>query len=718
MVISQTDFKHSIMAILENIRKRTTILILIIGLALFAFVISGVFTSNDFAGGKIGSSVAEINGNEISIDDFRRKVEIASNRYGPSSSSMQIVNQVWDQEVRNSILGQEFEELGIDIEKDQIMNYIKTIPSYSQNPQFQNESGVFDENKFRDFISDLKVNSPSQYNLWLQDEQAIIQNAKQQTYFNLVKAGLGVTLKEGELDYKLANDKIDIKYVRLPYTSVPDSTITITKSEIQTYINNHKEDFKQEEARDIQFVYFEEKPSEADIKAVEEATTKLLDDKVEYIEGKDVMDTIAGFRNTNDVAAFLDRYSDVKFDTIYKAKKDLPATFADTLVSLKVGETFGPYRDGDFFKISKMVNKKANGTAKASHILITWKGAERASADITRTKEEAEVKAKELLADAKKKDAVFVQLARDNSDGPSAPNGGDLGYFKQGNMVAEFNDFVFNNPVGTIDVVETALGYHIVKIDDKQDIYQIATLAREIEPSETTINTLFTNATKFEMESISGEKEFVDLAKENEYVVRPVNKIKALDENLPGLSSQRSIVQWAFNNETEIGGIKRFNINNGYAIAQLTAKYEEGLMTVEDASATVLNILRNERKAAQLISANKGKSLEDIGKDNNVSISNASALTVKSPTIPGAGREAAVVGTAFAMNEGETSGLIEGKTGVFMISVTKKEEAPKLDNYSTFANSLKTTSAAKVNTAVYNALKEAAEIEDNRATFY
>ena len=706
------------MAILENIRKRTTVLILIIGLALFAFVISGVFTSNDLGGGKIGSSVAEINGNEISIDDFRRKVETASNRFGPSASSMQVVNQIWDQEVRNAILSQQFEDLGIDIERDQIMDYIKTIPSYSQNPQFMNESGIFDENKFRDFIAGLKVNSPSQYNLWLQDEQSIIQNAKQQTYFNLVRAGVGATLKEGELDYKLANDKVDIKYVRIPYTSIADSTLNITKSEIQTYINSHKENFKQEEARDIQYVYFEEKASAEDENAVKEATVKLLDDTVEYLEDKDTLDTILGFKNTLDIAAFLDRYSDLKLDTIYKAKRDLSAKFADTLVTLSVGETYGPYRDGNYFKVSKMVNKKANGTAKASHILISWVGTERAGANITRTKEEAEVRANELLAEAKKKEAVFVQLARDNSDGPSAPNGGDLGYFQQGAMVAEFNDFVFGNPIETIDLVETALGYHIVKIDDKQDIYQIATLAREIEPSETTVNTLFTNATKFEMETISGEKAFTDLAKESEYTVRPVNKIKAMDENLPGLTSQRGIVQWAFKNDTKVGDIKRFSVNNGYAIVQMTAAYEEGVRTVEDASATVLPILRKERKAAQLISANKGKSIEDFAKDNSVSVSNASALSVKSPTIPGAGREPAVVGTAFAMNVGETSELLEGESGVFLISVTKKEEAPKLDNYSTFANTLKTSNATKVNTAVYNALKKAAEIEDNRAIYY
>ena len=262
------------------------------------------------------------------------------------------------------------------------------------------------------------------------------------------------------------------------------------------------------------------------------------------------------------------------------------------------------------------------------------------------------------------------------------------------------------------------MGFHIVKIDDKQDVYQLATMAREIEPSETTINTLFTNATKFEIESISGEKAFTDLAKESGYTVRPVNKIKAMDENLPGLNSQRGIVQWAFNNDTKVGDIKRFNVNNGYAIVQMTAAYEEGLRTVEDASATVLPILRKERKAAQLISANKGKSIEDIAKDNSVSVSNASALSVKSPTIPGAGREPAVVGTAFAMNVGETSELLEGESGIFLISVTNKVEAPKLDNYSTFANTLKTSNAAKVNTAVYNALKKASEIEDNRAIYY
>lgn len=706
------------MAVLENIRKRTTVLILIIGLALFAFVISGVFTSSDFgAGGKVGSAVAEINGNELSIDDFRQKVEIASQRTGPTASSLQVMNQVWDQEVRISILGSQFENLGIGIEQDQIVDFLENA-GYGQNPQFQNENGVFDANLFKQTVMDWKVNNPPQYEAWLQTEEQIIQIAKEQTYFNLIKAGVGATLKEGELDYKLANEKMDIKYVRVPFTSIPDSTINITKEEIAAYINEHKEDFKQEKARDIQFVYFQEKPSDADDAATKEAIAKLLEDTVEYNEKTDRNDTLRGFRNTKDVSAFLSRNSDIQFDTIYKAKKELPASVADTLMALNIGEIYGPYKDAGAYKITKMMGRKPNGSVKSSHILITYEGATRANPEIKRTKEEAEQKAKELFNEVLKKESEFTAFARDNSDGPSAPQGGDLGYFQEGSLAQEFNDFIFSNPVGKIGLVETDFGFHIIKVDDKEDVVQLATLSREVSASEETINTLFTDATKFEMEAIEKKDDFSGIASTNKYTVMPVNRIKELDENLPGLGAQRNIVQWAFSEDTKLADIRRFNINNGYAVAQVTGRYNEGVMSPEDASLAVLPILRKERKAAQIMAANKGKSMDAFAKDNNSSIATASALTVKTPTIPGAGSEPAIVGVAYGMDQGQTSGLLQGNTGIFMIEITKKTEAPKLDNYSTYANTLRSNAANRVNTSVYNALKAGAEIEDKRATFY
>ncbi|MBA6315237.1 peptidylprolyl isomerase [Cellulophaga baltica] len=706
------------MAILDKIRRKTTILILIIGLALFAFVISGIFSTNAFSGAKVGSSVAEVNGDEISIDGFREQVEIASKSYGANASSMQVVNNVYEQNVRNAILDQQFEKLGIVVEQDQIVNFLRTNPTYSQLPQFLNENGVFDENKFISFIADLKLNNPAGYQQWLQEEQSIIRAAKEQIYFNLIRAGVGTTLKEGELDYKLANDKFDISYVRVPYASILDSTVAVSKSEIESYVKAHAEDFKQEDSRDIQFVYFEEKASLSDEKEVEEKITALLGDTQMFNEAKDTTETVRGFRNTLDNIAFLDVNSDTKFDTIYKPKSSLSPKVADTLVKMNIGQIYGPYRDGNTFKVSKLTGKRAGGNVKASHILIAFAGATSAGEEVTRTKEEAESKAKEVLAEAKKSGAVFADLAKENSDGPSGPRGGDLGFFQEGAMVKPFNDFVFNNGTGAIGLVETDFGFHIVKVEEKQDLYQVANLVREVEPSEETIDLLFQDATKFEMSTVENSAKFEEVAKQDNYVVRPVNKLNPMDENLPGLGSQRAIVQWAFNSDSEIGDVKRFDLNDGYAVVRLTAKYAKGLMTSEDASPVVLPILRKQKKAAMIIEKNKGKSFDAFAKDNNVSAATASAISVKTPTIAGAGREPAVAGTAYVLAEGKTSGLIEGESGVYMVTVTKKTPATKLENYSTFAKTLKASNSTRVNTSVYQALKAASEIEDNRSMFY
>jgi peptidyl-prolyl cis-trans isomerase D len=718
MVFSPTDLKTFNMAILEKIRKRTTVLILIIGLALFAFVISGIFTGPGLGETKVGSSVGEVNGEAISIDAFRQKMEFASGQFGNQATSTQIVNSVWDRELRNTILKQQFEALGLDIEQDQIMELIRNNPSFTQNPQFLDENGFFDETAFRNFIADLRINAPQQYNLWLENERGLVDAAKEQRYFDLIRAGVGATLKEGEMEYHLANDRADIRYVRVPFSSIPDSTISISKEEIATYIKEHADDFQQEAARDIRYVYFEEKASPSDETAIESSMTELLGDRMEYLEEYDSTATIPGFRNTQDVNAFLDRYSDTKYDTVYKAAADLPAQFSDTIFKLNPGEIYGPYRDGNFFRITRMMDRKPAGSVKASHILITYQGAERANPEITRTQEEAAERAEELLAEAQKENTVFAELARANSDGPSGPNGGDLGYFEEGIMTPKFNDFAFGNPMGTIGLVETEFGYHIVKVDDKRDLIRVANFSRLIEPSEETVNALFTEATTFEMAVTDAKKAFAEKATEKNYQVRPVNKLGAMDENLPGLGAQRRIVQWAFNPETEVGDVRRFDLNNGYAIAQVTASHVAGLMPVEDASVQVLPILRKKRKATQILNANQGKSLDEIASANSVSVSSASALNAKTPTIAGAGREPLVVGTAVIMKSGQTSELIEGESGVFKFEVTNKEEAPAMDNYAPYALNLQNGLSARVNSEVYNALKEKSEIEDNRSSFY
>lgn len=704
------------MAILNQIRSKKIVLMLVIALALLAFVVS----ADSITGGNNGatkSTIGEINGEGISRDAFLRNVENASRGTGANSSTLQVVNQVWNREVRSEILKQQFEELGISIEKEQIINVIKANPSFATNPNFQNEAGVFSEEKVIEFVRELKTTSPEAgYRQWQLQEDILINSSKENSYFNLIKAGVGVTLKEGEIAYKLESDKIDIKFVQVPYTSIADSTITVTDKEVEAYIRAHTDEFEEEALRSVRYVYFEEKPSEEDENDIKNKLEELLADKVVYNPTTKVNDTTSGFKRTLDIEAFVNANSDTKFDSTYVAKTALPTQFADTLYALNIGDVFGPYKDGESYKISRMANKSDAGSVKASHILIAYDGGQTEPKE-SRTKEEAEKLANELLAKVKKDVDTFADVAKEYSEDPgSADKGGTYDNVPKGQMVPAFNDYIFGNEIGEIGVVETAFGFHIIKVDDKYEGVQVATISRKIEASEKTINDIYTNTSKFEMGA--SENDFVEVAKEGDYNVRPLGNLKVLDESIPGVGNQRGLVQWAFNPDSEIGDVKRFNINNGYIVAQLTKKEKKGLASLTTAKPRILPVLRKQKKAAIIIEKSKGKSLTDFASENTVSSRTATGLNMKTPTITGAGREPKVVGTAFTLEQGGVSGLIEGENGIYMVEVTKKDTAGPLDNYSTYSNTQKTLNRNRVNYTAYNALKEASDIEDNRSDFY
>ncbi len=702
------------MAILNQIRSKKIVLILVIALALLAFVIG----ADSMAGGgsETTSVIGEVNGEVISRDNFVNQVEFASRGAGANASTVQVVNQVWEREVRNELLNQQYEKLGLNVEKDQILNVIKANPAFASNPNFQNEAGVFDEQKVIDFVRELKTTSPAGYQQWQAQEDALINASKENSYFNLIKAGVGTTIKEGEVAYHLENDKIDIKYVQVPYSSVPDSVIQVTDKEIEAYIKENKEDFEEEAYRSIRFVYFEEKPSDVDEQKIQDDLTALLNSKVSYNSQTKMNDTIPGFDKATNIQEYVNAHSDVKYDSTYVVKKDLPAAFADTLYNLNVGNVYGPYKDGGFYKLSKMVNKSGRGSVKASHILIGYDGGQSQPKE-PRTKEEAEALANEILAKAKKDPDSFSDLAKEYSEDPGSANkGGEYDNITKGQMVPAFDEYIFSREVGEIGIVETPFGYHVLKVDDTYEGVQLATIARKIDPSEETVNSLYNSAVKFEMAAV--ENDFTEAAKAEGYTVRPISRLQAMDESIPGVGNNRGLVQWTFNKDTDVNDIKRFNMNNGYIIAQVTGKFKKGLASVNSARVRVLPILRKQKKAALIKSENEGKTLEEIASSNKTSVKTAAGLNMKTPTITGAGREPKVVGTAFSLSEGKVSNLIEGENGVYKLEVTKKEIAPSLDNYTTYANTQKTLNRNRAMSAAYNALKEEAEIEDNRANFY
>ncbi|MEL0318722.1 MAG: peptidylprolyl isomerase [Flavobacteriaceae bacterium] len=703
------------MAILGKIRQRSIFLILVIGMALFAFVISGVFDGNSANNGPT-DPIAVVNDEEIDLTFFRQMVEQTERTY--NYSTLQSVNLVWNQALRNTIFNQEFEKLGIDAGKDQLEQIISSDEAVINNPNFQNEAGFFDFGIFTDYIAQLSVQEPAAYENWKAQEQSIINVAKQRIYLDLIKSSGGMTEAEARTLYHFENDNINIEYLQIPFDEIPDSLVSVSDAEIKQYIKSHEKAYERSASRNLQYVLFDESPTEDDLAAIRLRLEGLKEEQIAYNDVSKLTDTIQGFKTAENIVDFVDRYSEIPFDSIYRPRGEFNNEYADILFGLEVGEVFGPYRDGNYFKISRLLDRKEEASLRASHILIAFEGATRAPSTVTRSKAEAQREANRVLRLARRNGADFEGLAREYSDGPTKTRGGDLGFFQEGQMAEPFFDFVNKNRVGRIGLVETEFGFHIIKVTDKDDLAMIADVANEAVASDETANEIFRKATQFEIESIDAS-DFIGSAEKYQYTVRPVKQITALEENLPGLFNQRQIVRWAFDDETRIGDVQRFTLSSGgYAVVQLTAINKKGLASIDEVGAEVRNKILQDKKAALIEKQYANETLEALAEKEVFTLETASAINQKNPTLVGAGNEPYVVGAAFTMEEGAVSGLIQGERGMYKIKVLKKNEAEPLEDYLQYSREYLRDASFRLLENIFVALESNAAIEDNRALYY
>ena len=704
------------MAILGQIRQRSFFLIFIIGMALFAFVISGVFDGNNNGGGPT-DPIAIVNDEEMSLDTFRFQVEQTERNYG--FSTLQAVRTVWNQSIQNTILNQQFEALGIDAGKEQIEQIISQNPAFVSDERFMNEFGVFDFGLFTGFINLMKNQNPVAYDQWKIQEANLVNVAKQNIYLDLIKSSTGFTEEEGKLAYHIENDKINMEFVQVPLEAIDDDLVEVTDADIQKYINANAEEYQTEATTRIRYVTFADEASPEDEAFIYVGLEKLLDTQVEYNDMSKLTDTLDGFRTTKDIFDFVEKHSEVPFDSVYLPKGRLASEYAESLFSLKNGEVFGPFKDGNIMKLARMLDKKRQGSIRASHILIAYNGVTNPTTGVTRSKEEAQRLANRLLRQARRNPDDFESLARNNSDGPSKTLGGDLGFYQEGTMAPEFFDYTNRNRVGRIGLVETDFGFHIIKITDKEDIVLLAEIVKQIVPSDETSNIVFRSATELEIAA----KESKDLAaaadKENLNLKGPT-QIDILDELIPGIGLQRNIVQWAFEESTAVGAVRRFSLSQGgYAVVQLSEKTKAGLQSVAQAAPQVRRLVEDQKRLDLLTKKYfTTSSLEELAEASDSEIKTASAITQENTTLAGVGQEPYVIGVAFSLEAGETSSLIQGNEGVYLVRVNSKEVAPELPSYVAYANSLQEAEKANLEDAILEALKSVADITDNRALYY
>jgi peptidyl-prolyl cis-trans isomerase D len=427
--------------------------------------------------------------------------------------------------------------------------------------------------------------------------------------------------------------------------------------------------------------------------------------------------------NVEDDSVFVNQHSDVRFQSEYYTTTELVGTGLDTLVDgQSVGFQKGPIDLGGAFAVVKLVDRKTvPDSVKARHILIPFAGATRADASVTRNPQEAKVLADSLFAYLEGNPSAFESVSEAfSSDVVAKEKGGDLGYFSRGSMAKPFENFCFFRKNGSIGVVPTQFGWHVIQVTDQKgenDVYKIGQIIREILPSDETIQTLYNQASGYAAEAQTAE-DYRALATEKGFFLRPARNLGRFEEVVSGLGTARRVVRWAWDDDREEGNIGLLeNDGNGYVVVVLTDKLEEGTSSFEMVQAQCLEAAKKDAKKALVLERLENAS---AGAATIEAVATAAGKEVRTLSfrisqfnISGVGNEAKVVGTICGLEPGTLSPVILGENGAFVAITSPANPAPQID-YANMAQNTQRSIRNLVGTQAYKALQDKAKIEDMR----
>ncbi|MGC9341822.1 MAG: peptidylprolyl isomerase, partial [Bacteroidales bacterium] len=497
------------MATLQKIRNRAGVLVaVVIGMALFAFILGDLLNSGPsvFQRGRL--EVAEIDGQSINYMEYNAKIEELAefyrSNYQMSSLDQEtlenIREEVWRTTVQDIVLGNRFEDLGINVSAEELKtmllgdsistggtNIIMDEPHPMVRRMFTNpETGEFNRFQMMNYFNAISNEMyQDERKRWIYVENQIVDERKSQKYFTMVQKGMQPNTLDARNFAMESSATVSFDFVSLNFNSVPDEEISYTESELKNYYEDHKNEYSQDESRSIEYVIFPIEPSAEDDQNASE-----------FIEQSKVP-----FQRSENPISFVNSNSDMPYQDVNYSREDLPQPWADSLFNEDPGYVAGPYFEDNTYKLARLMEfVMVPDSVRARHILI--------SLSVQRDDERAEFIADSLLTIIQG-GADFNTLARDfSADQSNSQIGGDLGWFTEGTMVKPFNDFCFENETGDLGVVKTNFGYHVIKIEaqsPREKKAKLAIVEREVVPSDATYQDIYSSAVEFRSDASSLE---------------------------------------------------------------------------------------------------------------------------------------------------------------------------------------------------------------------
>jgi len=704
------------MAIIGTIRKQSGLAVIIVGVAIAAFVI-GDFGKKRARG---TTDIAVVNGEEIPYTDFTGKVEEAlemqkenrGNEKITDQETFQIRQGVYDNMVKEVIMSKEYEEIGLVVSPEELFDQVqgkqphRYILQYFKDPK----TGLYDPALVLNYLKQLDQMEPKARKQWLTFEKAIKEDRQESKFNNLVAKSFYMPKAFLKQEYVNKTRSMQIRFIAPNPYEIPDSTVKITDADYQAFYDKNKQFFYQDDAfRDFDFVVFEVLPSQTDRKKTSEDVVALYRD----------------FQATPDPITFMNANSDKKYDTIYVKKGTLAARLDSLLFDARPGTLVEPFEQNNVWLMAKLLDvQERPDTMKGMQCLIA--NAIPGNENIKRTKEQAKAKADSLMNILKKKPEMFADFSKNISDFTSAKqDGGELKAITDGDPgLALFYDAGLKMKPKEFKVVETRVGYAIFRLDDKTKPVKkikVAVVARNIEPSNQTYQDTYTKASAFAGMNRTSEA-FDKASSQQGLSKRQASNIKESDNAVMGVQNAREVVRWAFSENAKVGDISPvFDLQGRYMVAILKTITVKGTIPLDAVKSKIEPSVKGFKKVEitydNLSKAYaNSKDLYAIAKQMKVKVDTA-VITFNGSNRAAITRDPDVIGLLFTSPVSKLLGPFQGRYGVYAAVIDGFNDAPKKDDFSAEFQHVRSEFEQRA-TSVYTSLQKTSKITDSRLRFY